>query len=56
MYKFNTMNNKIDTHKIKVLIYNGLKEIDTSSLNNKELKKYYGILEYLEICLSVKIQ
>jgi hypothetical protein len=47
---------KINTNKIKVLIYNGLKDLDTSSLNKLELKKANEILEYLEICLSVKIQ
>ena len=47
---------KINTNKIKVLIYNGLKNIDLSKLNKEELKKANEILEYLEICLSVKIQ
>ena len=46
---------KINTNKIKSIIYNGLKDIDLSKLNNLELKKANEIIEYLEICLSVKI-
>ena len=47
---------KINTNKIKSIIYNGLRNIDLSQLNQEELKKANEILEYLEICLSVKIQ
>jgi len=47
---------KINTHKIKSIIYNGLRNLDLSQLNKEELKKANEILEYLEICLSVKIQ
>ena len=47
---------KINTNKIKTIIYYGLKNIDLSKLNKEELIKANEILEYLEICLSVKIQ
>jgi hypothetical protein len=49
------MKQTINTNKIKSIIYNGLKDIDSSDLTIEEIKKFNEILEYLEICLSVKI-
>ena len=46
---------KINTNKIKSIIYNGLRNIDLSKLTKEENIKANEILEYLEICLSVKI-
>jgi len=56
IYRIKRKMDKINTNKIKVLIYNGLKDLDLSKLNKEELKKANEIIEYLEICLSVKIQ